>query len=267
MHTHTHTHMHLPPLQDTSLPSLQDTSPPALQDIFRREKLEKLADGLRPYTIQSTSSQTGLVEAMTDAVSVDSVKRRMLKAAKPTSLEYYYRQRFDPAPRSEGGGAAEGGASPEETGNASFEEAQWMCMYSVAAYSLVQYILALKARHRTCTVTMSLHVLHVACCMCMCMCMCMRLTPHSLAPQDRHNGNILVDSRGRMVHLGFSYVLGWAPGGMTFEKSAFKLTRDVVDVWGGRGSPIYDEFTNVMVQVSSRTQLALAYWLASLLAY
>ena len=46
-------------------------------------------------------------------------------------------------------------------------------------------------------------------------------------------------------------MLGWAPGGMTFEKSAFKLTRDVVDVWGGRGSPIYDEFTNVMVQVSS----------------
>ena len=164
---------------------------------------------------------------MTDAVSVDSVKRRMLKVAKPTSLEYYYRQRFDPSPRGEGGGAAEGGGAVEETGNASFEEAQWMCMYSVAAYSLVQYILALKARHRTCTVTMSLHVLHVACCMCMCMCICMRLTPHSLAPQDRHNGNILVDSRGRMVHLGFSYVLGWAPGGMTFEKSAFKLTRDV----------------------------------------
>ena len=95
------------------------------QDIFRKEKLEKLADGLRPYTIQSTSSQTGLVEAMTDAQSVDSVKRRMLKAStptptlaltlrlttdpdpnpdphpnqasKPTSLEYYYRQRFDPS--------------------------------------------------------------------------------------------------------------------------------------------------------------------------
>ena len=70
-----------------------------------------------------------------------------------------------------------------------------------------------------------------------------------------------------MVHLGFSYVLGWAPGGMTFEKSPFKLTRDVVDVWGGRGSPIYDEFTNVMVQVNSHTQLALAYWLTGLLAY
>ena len=59
-------------------------------------------------------------------------------------------------------------------------------------------------------------------------------------------------------------MLGWAPGGMTFEKSAFKLTRDVVDVWGGRGSPIYDEFTNVMVQVSSRTQPS--YELAGLLA-
>ena len=42
---------------------------------------------------------------------------------------------------------SEGGASAEDTGNATFEEAQWMCMYSVAAYSLVQYILALKARN------------------------------------------------------------------------------------------------------------------------
>ena len=64
--------------------------------------------------------------------------------------------------------------------------------------------------------------------------------------QDRHNGNILVDSRGRMVHLGFSYVLGWAPGGMTFEKAAFKLTRDIVDVWGGRGSPLWDEFVELV---------------------
>ena len=82
-------------------------------------------------------------------------------------------------------------------------------MCSVAAYGVVQYILQLK---------------------------------------DRHNGNILIDSRGRMVHIDFSYMLGWAPGGITFEKTAFKLTRDIVDVWGGRGSPIYDEFTNVMVQ-------------------
>ena len=36
------------------------------QDIFRREKLEKLANGLRTYTIQSTSSQTGLVEVRTE---------------------------------------------------------------------------------------------------------------------------------------------------------------------------------------------------------
>ena len=238
------------------------------QDIFRREKLEKLADGLRPYTVQSTSSQTGLVEAMTDGHSVDSVKRRMLKASKPTSLEYYYRQRFDPLPTTEGavpagGVPSEGGASAEETGNATFEEAQWMCMYSVAAYSLVQYILALKARNAC---AMHVQCMRNACAMHGVCLMCARyvrrqrtlhptlapytlhLTPHTLALQDRHNGNILVDSRGRMVHLGFSYVLGWAPGGMTFEKTAFKLTRDVVDVWGGRGSPIYDEFTNVMVQ-------------------
>ena len=43
-------------------------------------------------------------------------------------------------------------------------------------------------------------------------------------------------------------MLGWAPGGITFEKPAFKLTKDIVDVWGGRGSPLWDEFVSLMVE-------------------
>ena len=89
--------------------------------------------------------------------------------------------------------------------------------------------------------------------------------PQKVACPFSLNRHFFESARLRCLHhLGFSYVLGWAPGGMTFEKSAFKLTRDVVDVWGGRGSPIYDEFTNVMVQVSSHTQPA--YELTGLLA-
>ena len=65
--------------------------------------------------------------------------------------------------------------------------------------------------------------------------------------KDRHNGNILIDSIGRLVHIDFSFLLGWAPGGITFEKSAFKLTKDIVDVWGGRGSPLWDEFVELVV--------------------
>ena len=66
--------------------------------------------------------------------------------------------------------------------------------------------------------------------------------------KDRHNGNILIDSSGRMVHIDFAYMLGWAPGGITFEKPAFKLTKDIVDVWGGRGSPLWEEFVSLFVE-------------------
>jgi len=90
-----------------------------------------------------------------------------------------------------------------------FEQAQKNCMHSVAAYALVQYVLQLK---------------------------------------DRHNGNILIDSSGRMVHIDFAYMLGWAPGGITFEKPSFKLTKDICDVWGGRGSPLWDDFVSLFVE-------------------
>ena len=50
------------------------------------------------------------------------------------------------------------------------------------------------------------------------------------------------------MHIDFAYILGWAPGGITFEKPAFKLTKDMVDVWGGRGSPLWDEFVSLVFQ-------------------
>ena len=84
---------------------------------------------------------------------------------------------------------------------------------------------------------------------------------------DRHCSNILLDQRSaELVHIDLGIAFDKGQLLKTPERVPFRLTRDVVDVWGGRGSPIYDEFTNVMVQVSSRTQPALAYWLASLLA-
>ena len=72
-----------------------------------------------------------------------------------------------------------------------------------------------------------------------------KVVQYILQLKDRHNGNILVDSAGRMVHIDFHFMLGWAPGGITFEKAGFKLTKDIVDVWGGRGSPLWDEFVEL----------------------
>ena len=191
-----------------------------IQKAFRREHLDELADGLRPYSIQATSSSSGIIEALPEAVSVAEIKRQMLKSHNSAALELHYRQRFGRSggAQSDAGGdsggadgaqsdaVASGAVGAAGAASVGLEEAQRNCMHSVAAYAVVQYILQLK---------------------------------------DRHNGNILIDSSGRMVHIDFAYMLGWAPGGITFEKSAFKLTKDIVDVWGGRGSKLWDEFVEL----------------------
>lgn len=145
-----------------------------------------------------------MIESLPDSVSVAEAKRLLLKHCNSSSLETYYRQRFGGAK----GGAADSGAAASRTYPAtdepgedeparsptrgalpvasSFDEAQRNCMHSVAAYAIVQYVLQLK---------------------------------------DRHNGNILIDASGRMVHIDFAFMLGWAPGGITFEKCVLATHR------------------------------------------
>ena len=67
-----------------------------------------------------------------------------------------------------------------------FKRAQKNFTYSLAGYSLVQYILQIK---------------------------------------DRHNGNIMIDPDCHIVNIDYGFLLSNAPGkGLKFEQAPFKLT-------------------------------------------
>jgi len=46
--------------------------------------------------------------------------------------------------------------------------------------------------------------------------------------QNRHNGNILLDAYGHIVHIDFGFILCTSPGGINFESAPFKLTRVII---------------------------------------
>ena len=92
----------------------------------------------------------------------------------------------------------------------SFEAAQRNFMQSLAGYSIISYLLGLK---------------------------------------DRHNGNIMIDTRGHLIHIDFGFVMGMAPGHeFSMERAPFKLTKEYVEVMGGFGSECYLEFERLFVE-------------------
>ncbi|CDF38036.1 unnamed protein product [Chondrus crispus] len=76
-------------------------------------------------------------------------------------------------------------------GTDSFRAAQRRFIRSMAAYSLVTYFLQIK---------------------------------------DRHNGNIMIDVKGRIIHIDFGFMLTNSPGAIKFENVPFKLTEEYLQV-------------------------------------
>ena len=90
-----------------------------------------------------------------------------------------------------------------------FKEAQKNFIESLAAYCLVTYILNLK---------------------------------------DRHNGNIMIDIQGRIIHIDFGFILGISPGGVGFETAPFKMTKEYVNLLDGVNSEGYKYFIDLLTQ-------------------
>ena len=145
---------------------------------------------LKTYRILSTSKSTGLIEVLTDATSIDGLKKSE-KYPASGGMRAYFEQVYGP-PTSK-----------------SFLAAQRNFIRSLAGYSLVAYLLGLK---------------------------------------DRHNGNIMIDTRGHVIHIDFGFAFGMAPGHeWSFERAPFKLTRDYIDVMGGLTSEGFKEFQKLFV--------------------
>ena len=73
------------------------------------------------------------------------------------------------------------------------------------------------------------------------------LVCYFLQIKDRHNGNILIDNKGHLIHIDFGFMLSNAPGkGLKFETAPFKLSKDMIDCLGGYNSKYYEEFKKLL---------------------
>jgi phosphatidylinositol kinase/protein kinase (PI-3 family) len=75
------------------------------------------------------------------------------------------------------------------------------------------------------------------------------LTTFILAIKDRHNGNILIDNEGHIIHIDFGFMLSNSPGGsIGFEMAPFKFSLEYLDLMGGIHGPLYSKLRQLFVK-------------------
>ncbi|KAL8836371.1 MAG: hypothetical protein Q9170_002944 [Blastenia crenularia] len=124
-----------------------------------------------PYRVTATAPGCGVIDVLPNSISRDMLGREAVNG-----LYDYFVSKY--------------GAEH----SIRFQEARSNFVKSMAAYSVISYLLQFK---------------------------------------DRHNGNIMVDDAGHILHIDFGFCFDIAPGGVRFERAPFKLTSEMVAVMGG----------------------------------
>ena len=74
------------------------------------------------------------------------------------------------------------------------------------------------------------------------------LLSYYLDIKDRHNGNIMINSEGRIMHIDFGFLLGTSPKNLGFERAQFKLMKSYVDILDGFEGEMFKYFKAQMVR-------------------
>ncbi|KAF4978938.1 hypothetical protein FZEAL_4776 [Fusarium zealandicum] len=124
-----------------------------------------------PYRVTATAPGCGVIDVLPNSISRDMLGREAVNG-----LYDYFVSKYG------------------NENSLRFQRARSNFVKSMAAYSVISYLLQFK---------------------------------------DRHNGNIMVDDAGHILHIDFGFCFDIAPGGIKFERAPFKLTTEMVAVMGG----------------------------------
>jgi len=124
-----------------------------------------------PYRVTATAPGCGVIDVLPNSISRDMLGREAVNG-----LYEYFISKYG------------------NEDSLRFQEARNNFVKSMAAYSIISFLLQFK---------------------------------------DRHNGNIMIDDTGHILHIDFGFCFDIAPGGVKFERAPFKLTKEMVAVMGG----------------------------------
>ncbi|EGT54886.1 hypothetical protein CAEBREN_06497 [Caenorhabditis brenneri] len=74
------------------------------------------------------------------------------------------------------------------------------------------------------------------------------LVSYYLQLKDRHNGNILLDMEGHLIHIDYGFLLSSSPRNLGFETAPFKLTTEIIDVMGGIDSDMFLYYKSLLLR-------------------